>query len=204
MQGWMLLANARSTSADDPDFPPGWTRNPSSWGDRLPIVALAMVGFFIALYLGLYQLDVFSDIWEPFFGDGSRTILDSRISNILPIPDAMLGAAGYLADAVAGVIGGVKRWRTMPWIVIVFGLLVGPFGIVSIALVMSQPIVLDAWCTLCLASAVVSLAMIGPAADEVLASLQYLRRERDRGRSLWDALWGFNNPPEPEVRVAAA
>ncbi|CAN5518070.1 hypothetical protein BH23CHL2_BH23CHL2_05720 [soil metagenome] len=198
------MTGARPTemSNREPDAPPGWRSNPSSWDERLPIVGLAMVGFFIALYLGLYQLDVFSDVWEPFFGDGSRRILDSRISHILPIPDAMLGAAGYLADAIAGLIGGRKRWRTMPWIVIVFGLFIGPFGVISIALVMSQPIVIGAWCSLCLASAVISLAMIGPAVDEMLASLQYLRRERDRGRSLWDAFWGINNEPEPEVSVA--
>jgi hypothetical protein len=43
------------------------------------------------------------------------------------------------------------------------------------------------WCTLCLASAVISVAMIGPAVDEVLASLQHLRRA---GGSLWRAFWG--------------
>lgn len=182
--------------------PPGWQSNPSTWAERLPIVGLAMVGFFIALYLGLYQLDIITTVWEPFFGDGSETILNSRISHILPIPDALLGAAGYLADAVAGIIGGTQRWRTMPWIVVVFGLFIGPFGIVSIGLVMSQPLVLDAWCTLCLASAVISLAMIGPAVDEMLASLQFLRRERDRGNSLWDAFWGLGDMSEPEVAVA--
>jgi hypothetical protein len=43
---------------------------------------------------------------------------------------------------------------------------------VSIALVMSQPLVVGAWCTLCLASAVISVVMIGPATDEMLASLR--------------------------------
>jgi hypothetical protein len=32
--------------------------------------------------------------------------------------------------------------------------------------------------------------MIGPAMDEILASLQYLKREHARGSSLWDAFWG--------------
>lgn len=32
---------------------------------------------------------------------------------------------GYLLDAVAGIIGGPRRWRSMPWIVILFGLAVG-------------------------------------------------------------------------------
>lgn len=174
------------------EIPPGWDYNPAAWKERIPIVLLALVGFGIATYLSLYQLRVFSTVWEPFFGDGSQTILNSSISRVLPIPDAALGALGYLLDAVTGVIGGQKRWRRMPWIVVVFGLAVGPLGMVSIMLVVFQPVLLDAWCTLCLASAVVSVAMIGPAMDELLASLQHLRREKEAGRSVWDAFWGLN------------
>ena len=177
-------------SSHDPQIPPGWDKNPSSWSERTPIVILALIGFGIAGYLALYQWDVFATVWEPFFGDGSRIILNSRISHILPIPDAALGAFGYLLDAVTGVIGGRARWRTMPWIVIIFGLAVGPLGAVSIMLVVFQPVLFDAWCTLCLASALVSILMIGPAADEILASLQLLKRVKCRGGSLWDAFWG--------------
>lgn len=176
-----------------PNAPPGWSYDPSSWPQRLPIVGLALVGFAIATYLTLYQIRVLPDVWEPFFGDGSRTILNSKISRVLPVPDAALGAFGYLVDAVTGVIGGRGRWRTMPWIVILFGIAVGPLGVVSVMLVVFQPVLLGAWCTLCLASAVVSVLMIGPAMDEFLASLQFLRRERDRSRSVWRAFWGLGN-----------
>src|SRR3712207_131609 len=100
--------------------PPGWSGNPSCWTQRLPIIGLVLVGFGIAGYLALYQLNIFTSVWEPFFGDGSRKILNSSVSHILPIPDAALGALGYLADAVTGSIGGRERWRTMPWIVILF------------------------------------------------------------------------------------
>jgi uncharacterized membrane protein len=171
--------------------PRGWSYNPSGWRQRLPIVALALVGTAIAAYLSLYQLDVVADVWEPFFGGGSRTILESRVSHILPIPDALLGAIGYLLDAVTGVVGGADRWRRMPWIVVVFGLAVGPLGAVSVVLVILQPVLFDAFCTLCLASAVISVAMIGPALDEVLASLQHLRSVRSQGGSAWRAFWGL-------------
>ena len=96
-----------------------------------------------------------------------------------------------LLDAATGVIGARQRWRTMPWMVIVFGLAVGPLGAVSLLLVIFQPVLFDAWCTLCLASAVVSLLMIGPALDEFLASLQYFKTESKRGRSAWRAFWGL-------------
>ena len=169
--------------------PPNWSYNPSSWDQRLPIVGLALVGFLIALYLALYQWRVFDTVWEPFFGDGSQTILNSSVSKILPIPDAALGAFGYLLDAVTGIIGGKQRWKTMPWIVIVFGLAVGPLGAVSILLVILQPVLFDAWCSLCLASAAISVLMIGPAMDEFLASLQFVKGEWDKGNSVWNAFW---------------
>ena len=180
------------TRARPPDgVPTGWDYNPSSWPQRLPIVAVAVVGTVIAGYLAAYQLRIVDDVWEPFFGDGSRRILDSGISRALPIPDAALGAFGYLADAVAGIIGGKARWRTMPWIVVLFGLAVGPLGVVSIVLVILQPVLFDTFCTLCLVSAVASVVMIGPAFDEVLASLQHLRRVSVRGRNAaWRAFWG--------------
>ena len=172
------------------DTPPGWSVNPSTWSQRLPIVALALVGTAIASYLTLYQIDVIDSVWEPFFGDGSRRILNSKTSRILPIPDAALGAIGYLLDAVTGLIGRRDRWRSMPWMVVVFGLAVGPLGAISVLLVILQPVLYDSWCTLCLASAIVSVLMIGPAMDELLASLQYLKRERDAGRSVWHAFTG--------------
>jgi uncharacterized membrane protein len=173
--------------------PPGWSTNPSSWSQRLPIIGLALVGFGIATYLTLFQVGVISTVFEPFFGDGSRKILTSFVSYVLPVPDAALGAFGYLLDAVTGAIGGRERWRKMPWIVVIFGLAVGPLGAVSIMLVIFQPVLFNAWCTLCLASAVVSLAMIGPAMDEVLASLQHLKRAHMEGRSVWRTFWGLGD-----------
>lgn len=170
--------------------PPEWSYNPSAWRQRIPIVVLATIGLGIAIYLTLYQLGTVTTVWEPFFGDGSEAILNSAISRLLPIPDAALGAFGYFLDAVAGVIGGANRWRTMPWIVVLFGLAIGPLGAGSVLLVILQPLALDAWCTLCLVSAAISVLMIGPAVDEVLASLQHLRRVRNQGRSVWKAFWG--------------
>lgn len=179
--------------------PPGWGTNPSSWAQRLPIVVLALIGTAVSLYLGLYQVDVFDTVWEPFFGDGSETVLNSEVSHILPIPDALLGTFSYGLDAATGVLGGTRRWKTMPWLVVLFGLAVGPLGAVSVLLVILQPVLFDSFCTLCLASAVISLAMIGPAVDEVLASLQYLKRRRTEGCSTWRVFWGLEPATEDPV-----
>jgi type IV secretory pathway VirB3-like protein len=188
----------------DAHVPPGWSSNPSSWRQRLPIIGLALVGTAIAGYLGAFQLDLISGVWEPFFGDGSRTVLTSKTSHVLPIPDAVLGAMSYVADAVTGAIGGTRRWKTMPWIVIIFGIAVGPLGAVSILLVILQPVLYDSFCTLCLASAVVSMAMIGPAVDEVLASLQLLKRRRAAGRSVWKAFWGTDGDDDAAASAVAS
>lgn len=180
--------------------PPGWTTNPSSWAARLPIVGIALVGVAVSGYLAAFQLGYLETVWEPFFGDGSRVVLESRVSETIspgPVPDAALGTLGYLVDAVTGVVGGRDRWRRRPWIVVVFGLAVGPLGAVSIALVVVQPVLVGGWCTLCLLSAVVSLSMIGPAVDETLASLQYLRRVHDRGEPVWRAF--LRGPRSPAI-----
>lgn len=175
-------------------MPPGWKTNPSAWGERIPIIVLALVGLLIASYLGAFQLGFIDTVWEPFFGDDSRRILTSGVSEVLPVPDAVLGAIAYLLDAVAGAIGGRGRWRSMPWIVILFGLAVGPLGAVSILLVILQPVLLNSWCTLCLTTALISLVMIGPALDETLVSLQYLKRVSRHGGSVWRAFWGIETP----------
>ncbi len=59
---------------------------------------------------------------------------------MLPIPDAALGALGYLADAVFGLAGGTVRWSTQPWLVIVFAIAVIPFGVTSVTLFILQPV----------------------------------------------------------------
>lgn len=78
-----------STPATE-DVPPGWSENPSAWRQRLPIVVLALLGVAIAGYLALYQLGIIADVFDPFFGDGSRRVLTSDISRVLPVPDAAL------------------------------------------------------------------------------------------------------------------
>jgi hypothetical protein len=183
--------------------PEGWDQNPSSWPQRIPIIALALIGFAIASYLAAYQFGFVSWVWDPFFGEQTERILESPVSRALPVPDAALGALGYVADAVAGAVGGRERWRTMPWIVVLFGLAVGPLGAISVLLVILQPVAYGSWCTLCLVTAAISIAMIPPAMDEVLASLQHLRRVHDRGGSVWDAFLGRTRRAEEQALVHA-
>jgi hypothetical protein len=177
--------NSKNTS-----IPPGYTSNPSLWNKRLPLLLLASAGFFIALYLGLYQVHVFSTVWDPFFGDGTRKILTSSFSKSLPFPDALLGAAGYLGDIILVSVGSDIRWRKKPWIVILYGCLVGIMTLVSVFLVILQAFIINTWCTLCLASAIITFLMISPVSKEFFATIHFLKNQKEKDESLWKAAEG--------------
>lgn len=167
--------------------PPGWSLNPSAWSHRRPLAILAAVGLLIATYLALYQYRVFDTVWEPFFGQGSAVVLNSGISQMLPVSDATLGALAYAADLVFLLIGNERRWQRAPWIVILLGANVVMMAVVSVVLMILQPVAFGAWCTLCLCSAAISLTVVGPGLYECLAGLQVMRRAQLRGDSLWQA-----------------
>jgi hypothetical protein len=173
-----------------PNVPSGWSYNPSSWNQRVPVVFLAWVGFFVARYMGAYQLEYIDTVWDPFFGEGTHKVLTSDVSKAFPVPDAILGAFSYILDVLFGCAGNTHRWRTMPWVVIIFGILIIPLGVVSITLVILQPVSVGYWCTLCLTSAVISLIMIPFTIDEVLATAQLMKHEKKvRQRSYWSTFW---------------
>ncbi len=171
-----------------PDAPPGWDYSPSAWNQRIPIIALALVGLFISRYLAAYQLGHIEDAWDPFFGPGTAHIITSSVSEAWPVPDAGLGAVTYVLEIVTGAIGDKRRWRTMPWLVLLFGMMIVPLGAVSIFFIIIQPILLGTWCTLCLVAAAAMLAQIPYSFDEILATLQFLQQRRREGKSLWHVL----------------
>jgi hypothetical protein len=168
-----------------PSVPQGWTFNPSSWLQRAPVITLAWIGFFSSRYLASYQLGYINEAWDPFFIEGTEKVLNSSVSKAWPVSDAGLGAFSYLLDALMGYIGGENRWRTMPWVVIIFGILIIPLGAVSIILIILQPLVVGAWCSLCLFTALTMLIMIPVTFDEILASIQFLNRKKSEGKSFW-------------------
>ncbi len=169
-----------------PERPPGWSYNPSSWYQRAPVIALGFVGLFISRYLAAYQLGYIDRAWDPFFGGGTERILTSDVSRAWPVSDAGLGTAVYTLEALMGFMGGTSRWRTMPWMVLLFGILVVPLGIVSITLVILQPVMVGTWCTLCLVTALAMLVMIPLTLDEVVAMIQFMVVSvRDNGSPFW-------------------
>jgi hypothetical protein len=167
------------------DIPPGWSVNPSTWAQRIPIITIGWIGFFASRYLTAYQLGYKSNIPDIFFGQGTENVLNSDISKAWPVSDAGLGAFSYMLDAMMGYLGGESRWRTMPWAVILFGVLIIPLGAVSIGLIILQPVAVGSWCSLCLFTAIAMLIMIPCAFDEVVASVYFLILSKKTGKSLW-------------------
>jgi uncharacterized membrane protein len=186
---------------------PPWEYNPSAWSQRLPICVLAMVAFFIAAYMALYQWRLIAGVWDPVFGSAAtESVLDSDVSHrmqrLFGIPDAALGAIAYLGDAVFGLAGSTQRWRYRPWLVVVFGIDVIPLGGVSAILVFVQAAVLGQWCFLCLVTAAISLILVYWAYDEVWSSVLFLKRvwRRDLSfRVLWTVFWGGYHPAADAV-----
>ncbi|MEX2353978.1 MAG: vitamin K epoxide reductase family protein, partial [Gammaproteobacteria bacterium] len=172
-----------------PTVPPGWEFSPSSWFQRLPIIILAFVGLYISRYMAAYQLGHIDAVWDPFFAgalpdakNGTEEIITSHVSEAWPVPDAGLGAAVYMLEILTGIIGSSRRWRTMPWLVLLFGFMIVPLGAVSITFIIIQPIILDTWCTLCLIAAAAMLIQIPYSFDELVATGDFLWRRWKQGR----------------------
>jgi uncharacterized membrane protein len=189
---------------------PPWKHNPSSWRQRIPICLLAGVAFLIASYMALYQWRLVGDVWDPIFGEQTRHVLDSEVSEKMRrwfrIPDAALGALAYLGDLIFGLAGSTRRWQYRPWLVLLFGLDVIPLGIVSAVLVVMQGTVVGSWCLLCLVTAVISLLLVALSYDEVWSTLLYLKRvwrRTQKARVVWDVFWGRASREADEVALAA-
>ena len=170
-----------------PVVPPGWSFTPSSWTQRLPIIILAFVGLYVSRYLAAYQLGHIDGVWDPFFPggpdpkNGTEEIITSSISEAWPVSDAGVGALTYMIEILTGIIGSTARWRTMPWLVILFGILIVPLGVVSITFIVIQPIVIGTWCTLCLIAAAAMLLQIPYSLDELAATSEFLLRRYRQG-----------------------
>lgn len=174
-----------------PSIPPGWGFNPSGWLQRMPIIILAFVGFFISRYLCAYQLGHIDGVWEPFFAgapgnnkNGTEEIITSSVSEAWPVPDAGLGAMTYALEILTGIMGSIRRWRTMPWLVMLFGIMIVPLGAISIFFIIIQPIMIGTWCTLCLIAAAAMLVQIPYSLDELVATSEFLYRRKKQGRPL--------------------
>ncbi|MBJ7501203.1 MAG: NAD-dependent epimerase/dehydratase family protein [Sphingopyxis sp.] len=190
-----------------PETPPGWSYNPSEWTQRLPIILFALIGLQVSRYLAAYQLGHIDGVWEPFFAgssadprNGTEEIITSHVSEAWPVSDAAVGGYTYVLEILTGIVGARARWRTMPWLVVLFGLMIAPLGITSIAFIIIQPIVIGTWSTLALIGAAAMLIQIPYSLDELLATLQFMHRRVKAGRS-WLRVFLFGDTDDGEAEA---
>lgn len=168
-----------------PEVPPGWSYNPSAWVKRMPLVLLSVGGWFASRYLAAYHLGFIETVWDPFFGEGTRRVLASEVSEAFPVSDAGLGAVAYTFEALFAFLGAKDRWRTNPSTVILFGLLVIPLGVTHLALVTMMPVFVGYWCFFCLFTAALMLAMVPLAIGEIVATASFIRWKLREGTGFW-------------------
>ncbi|MFD2821886.1 vitamin K epoxide reductase family protein [Paraglaciecola chathamensis] len=190
----MMPGMSQESMMDPSEVPPGWSYSPSSYLQRVPMIALGLIGFVLARILAAYQLGHVDWVWEPFFignieRNGSELIITSEISKAWPIADGGLGAITYMFEVLMGIMGGRARWRTMPWMVVLFGIAVVPLGVISIYFIIIQPIMIGTYCTLCLITALGMLIMIPFALDELVAMGQFLLLNTRSGQPFWRAFF---------------
>lgn len=186
------------------ESPPGWSYNPSSWPQRWIMIVLAFAGWLVSRYITAFQLGYIDYVWDPLvgFSQGTKKVLNSRMSHAWPISDGGLGAISYTLEFLMGFMGSPARWRTMPWMVAFFGILVIPLGLAHVILVSSQPMMVHHWCAMCLLAAAIMLPMIPLQVDEVVAMLQHVRkawRQGDQGGSLWMIFWKGGGAEDSEA-----
>lgn len=141
----------------------------------LAVVQLALCGCLIAAYLAAFQLGVIGTVWEPFLGDGTVRVLDSAVSRMVPVPDAVIGAVAYAVEAVLVASGIHGLWRHHPWLGVATAAVVAGLAIAAVGLIALQALVIGAFCSLCLASAALSLAIFTLSRADLVAAWASLR-----------------------------
>lgn len=199
----MMPGMSMAGMMDPSDLPPGWSYCPSTYLQRLPIIALGVVGLLISRHLTAYQLGHIDAAFDPFFTgsrglNGTETIITSDVSKAWPLVDAGVGAVSYMAEILMGAMGDRRRWRTMPWMVMMFGIVVVPLGVVSIYFIIIQPIVIGTWCSLCLLAGLAMLVMIPYSLDELVAMGQFLVQDHRRGGRFWRTFFRGGAQPDGE------
>ncbi len=153
--------------------------------ERLVAACLALIGCSIATYLSLYQYSIVAHVWEPFFGQGSVVVLKygwlAPVSRMVrfPIHDAPFGVIAYLVEAgLALTLLSGDRTHERSGLRLCYVAIVLALGLGSVGLVIVQGVVLHAWCTLCLASAMLSEMVVFVSRRDISAAFKGLRTQR--------------------------
>jgi uncharacterized membrane protein len=99
------------------------------------------------------------------------------------VPDALAGVIAYATDLLLLAIGRTRLWAR----VALGGVLISGVG-VSIILIVIQPTLVGDWCTLCLCSAGLSVALFALGIGDARAALVSMSKPCEQGQPM-ATLW---------------
>jgi len=136
---------------------------------RQTIALLALVGFFVALYLWFYKIGVIGGLQ---CGSGScEYVQTSRYGVFLGIPVALYGVVGYAGICAVALLGLQPRWLDRAGPTQVLTALAGAGFLFTLYLTYVELFVLHAICRWCVTSAAIVTGVL-------LVALLDLRRRR--------------------------
>lgn len=185
----VLIPGTPGLIESGPEVPADWSYNPSSWIQRLPVIGLSLFAWLITRFLAAYQLGFIANVGDPFFSGGTMSVLGTEGSHVL----APLAAMIFTFQMLVACKGGSRRWHTMPWIVLLYGVFVLFFGLIGSFMILIQPITHGFWCFWCLVTCAFMLVMMALAIDEVVATTQLLLQATKEGKALWPVIWHGSN-----------
>ena len=119
------------------------------------IAALALVGFFVALYLWFWKIGLVGDL--SCGAGGCEAVQTSPYAEFLGVPVALIGVGGYLVLLGVSLAGLQPRWAVRRWLTVLLLVLAGVGVTFTVYLTYLEAMVIEAWCRYCVASA----ALIG-------------------------------------------
>lgn len=132
------------------------------------VIVLTVAGIALASHLAAFQLGWTERVWDPGFGSrSSALVLHSQFSKALPVSDAAVGTIAYAVEAVLATVLAVHVSR---WASIAYAALLAGTGVAAVLLSTLQLLVIHHLCSLCVASALLSLSIVCLALPDAVRS----------------------------------
>ena len=126
---------------------------------RMLTTLVALVGFFVALYLAFYKLGLIGTL--ACGAGGCETVQTSRWATFLWLPVAVWGVGYYALVFVLALLGTQERWAESRGLSLATLLLTAWGALFSGWLTYLELFVIHAICRWCVVSAVIALVLFG-------------------------------------------
>jgi uncharacterized membrane protein len=123
---------------------------------RQTIAVLALIGWFVALYLGLHALGIGGEL--KCGTGGCDTVQTSGWAVLLGVPVAFYGVAGYAAILAVAIVGLQPKWLARRGPILLLAALATGGVLFSAWLTYLELFVIHAICVYCVAHAVTVVA----------------------------------------------